>query len=72
MIVQGLKTGEVAETENKLSTETLIFDCDGVLIDSEIIVFRIAAEELTPIVRNKSKMFAPFDVPYSDLAQAIY
>ncbi len=27
--------------------EALIFDCDGVLIDSEIVVCRIAAEELT-------------------------
>ena len=27
--------------------EALIFDCDGVLIDSEIVVCRIAAQELT-------------------------
>src|SRR5436305_1881158 len=30
-------------------TDLIIFDCDGVLIDSEIIVCRIAAEELTRI-----------------------
>jgi HAD superfamily hydrolase (TIGR01509 family) len=30
-------------------TELVIFDCDGVLIDSEIVVCRIAAEELTRI-----------------------
>ncbi|TWI52680.1 HAD superfamily hydrolase (TIGR01509 family) [Pseudomonas duriflava] len=29
--------------------EALIFDCDGVLIDSEILVCRIAAEELTKL-----------------------
>lgn len=29
--------------------EALIFDCDGVLIDSEIVVCRIAAEELTKL-----------------------
>ncbi len=29
--------------------EALIFDCDGVLIDSEIVVCRIAAEELTSL-----------------------
>src|SRR5436309_516825 len=28
-------------------SKLIIFDCDGVLIDSEIIVCRIAAEELT-------------------------
>jgi HAD superfamily hydrolase (TIGR01509 family) len=28
-------------------TDLLVFDCDGVLIDSEIVVCRIAAEELT-------------------------
>jgi len=31
------------------TTDLLIFDCDGVLIDSEIIVCRIAAEELTQL-----------------------
>jgi HAD superfamily hydrolase (TIGR01509 family) len=30
-------------------TDLIIFDCDGVLIDSEIVVCRIAAEELTRI-----------------------
>ncbi len=29
------------------TTDLIIFDCDGVLVDSEIIVCRIAAEELT-------------------------
>ena len=29
------------------STQLLIFDCDGVLIDSEIVVCRLVAEELT-------------------------
>ena len=31
----------------QITTDLVIFDCDGVLIDSEIIVCRIAAEELT-------------------------
>ena len=30
-----------------MDVDALIFDCDGVLIDSEVIVCRIAAEELT-------------------------
>ena len=30
-----------------MAQQALIFDCDGVLIDSEIVVCRIAAEELT-------------------------
>ena len=30
-----------------MAVEALIFDCDGVLIDSEVVVCRIAAEELT-------------------------
>jgi HAD superfamily hydrolase (TIGR01509 family) len=35
-------------TSNELpTTDLIIFDCDGVLIDSEIVVCRIAAEELT-------------------------
>ena len=35
-------------TTHKLeTTHLIIFDCDGVLIDSEIVVCRIAAEELT-------------------------
>ncbi|HEX8465662.1 MAG TPA: HAD hydrolase-like protein, partial [Abditibacterium sp.] len=29
------------------STQLVIFDCDGVLIDSEIVVCRLVAEELT-------------------------
>ena len=33
--------------ENLPTTDLIIFDCDGVLIDSEIVVCRIAAEELT-------------------------
>ena len=32
-----------------MSFDALIFDCDGVLIDSEIVVCRIAAEELTKL-----------------------
>src|ERR1700710_2764403 len=32
--------------------EVVIFDCDGVLIDSEILVCRIAAEELTKLGYN--------------------
>jgi beta-phosphoglucomutase-like phosphatase (HAD superfamily) len=34
-------------TENLPTTDLIIFDCDGVLIDSEIVVCRIASEELT-------------------------
>ncbi len=30
-----------------MAVDALIFDCDGVLIDSEVVVCRIAAEELT-------------------------
>lgn len=32
-----------------MTPEALIFDCDGVLIDSEIVVCRLAAEELTKL-----------------------
>ncbi|AWN37156.1 HAD family hydrolase [Methylobacterium radiodurans] len=32
-----------------MQTPTLIFDCDGVLIDSEILVCRLVAEELTAL-----------------------
>ena len=32
-----------------MDVDALIFDCDGVLIDSEIVVCRIAAEELTNV-----------------------
>ena len=32
-----------------MAVDALIFDCDGVLIDSEIVVCRIAAEELTKL-----------------------
>ena len=32
-----------------MGCEALIFDCDGVLIDSEVLVCRIAAEELTEL-----------------------
>ena len=32
-----------------MDVDALIFDCDGVLIDSEIVVCRIAAEELTRV-----------------------
>ncbi len=32
-----------------MAVEALIFDCDGVLIDSEVVVCRIAAEELTKL-----------------------
>ncbi len=40
--------GDRQMTANHLSTtDLIIFDCDGVLIDSEIFVCRIAADELT-------------------------
>ena len=34
---------------NSSSGPTLIFDCDGVLIDSEILVCRLVSEELTAL-----------------------
>lgn len=35
-----------------MAWEAVVFDCDGVLIDSEILVCRIAAEELTKLGYN--------------------
>ncbi|MDX1654629.1 MAG: HAD family phosphatase, partial [Candidatus Competibacteraceae bacterium] len=60
-----MKVGKEAKPEAQNPVDLLIFDCDGVLVDSEIIAHRILEEQLTqglpgmdvvPLVANTAGM----------------